>query len=711
MTAGASPRRICLALLFVASFVCTTPAVSLAEIKGAEDRKGFTQHDYRKAALDFYRRMLGDAYKKVGHRDDRWNAQTEAFLESAAVYFAYHGAAEVYDEMTPLTPGEFARAGHAILALGCDDPMIQFCVFVAHRDADQMGEAFTYLHQASAGIVKSDYPAIPKCIVSGTDLTYMRERLAPDVKAMRAQAIAQAVLAANFEKPLDRRLVYEAIWKRLYDKQSNMLEFKFAKDSYDTAMAQKDADPWLAEMIAGDFYLLGGSQALREGDPNVVTEDEKEAYHAGIAESRQHFEAAMALEPDYPEAATRMIVLATRYGTPHSTPRDWFDEATIAQFDYPAAYTTMIEWMGIPDLYAFGQECLGTARYDTDVPAKLIEAIDFAAFRQQDVKCWGEPGVYDDVRKLCTDIGSKWPTRGKARFGSLLAAAAWYVDEWADVRQALDAVGDDFDPTRLIQFGGLPARAMSEAYARTGAFSAEFEAALQQFTLHHEDDSLAAFEQLIAKLPKDDKSLYYARSCAAQLNVLKSLKTGKWVDLQPDAEMNGWSPLRGSWKVTEDGTVLAKPDENGIALMVFNGNLGARYEYQVEVEQTPPLVGNVRCGPVFEYETPKHFMAAPVSSNSPSVTICHEIGFWQHYPARTIDSVNTVRVQVYDDQMLVTVNDQPVRSEDRRNVPGVAHLGLMMLFGEEKDSVQFSGIRVRKLEKPPEKVKAAAEPE
>ncbi len=112
------------ASLAVAAVLLLFPPWTYAEIPGASDSKVVTEHNFRAALLDYNRRTSVETYKQVGHRDPKWDEPAVAFLEAMARYFANSGVATRYRFQPVATLEELEAQGRAVLALGCDAPLV-----------------------------------------------------------------------------------------------------------------------------------------------------------------------------------------------------------------------------------------------------------------------------------------------------------------------------------------------------------------------------------------------------------------------------------------------------------------------------------------------------------------------------------------------------------------------------------------------------------
>src|SRR5688572_9448763 len=100
-----------------------------------------------------------------------------------------------------------------------------------------------------------------------------------------------------------------------------------------------DADPWIVNMVGGDYHIKA-AWALRGGGwAQDVTEEGWRGFNSNLKQARDCLLKAHELHPEYPEAASRMITVAMGAGDElNLDTREWFDKATSAQIDHIGAY-------------------------------------------------------------------------------------------------------------------------------------------------------------------------------------------------------------------------------------------------------------------------------------------------------------------------------------------------------------------------------------
>jgi hypothetical protein len=145
-------------------------------------------------------------------------------------------------------------------------------------------------------------------------------------------------------------------------------------------------NPWLSEMIMGEWEITEAWMDRGNGWSKEVTKEGWEGFVRHIGKARAHLFKAYTLRPEFPEASSRMIMVAMAGGAPEGeSTRLWFERAREAQFDNAEAYENYLlssraRWGGSNDrLLAFGVECGETKRFDTAVPLVYFKSVRAAA--------------------------------------------------------------------------------------------------------------------------------------------------------------------------------------------------------------------------------------------------------------------------------------------------------------------------------------------
>jgi len=179
--------------------------------------------------------------------------------------------------------------------------------------------------------------------------------------------------------------------------------------------------PWLRSMVTALMHRSRAWGARGNRFAHEVAPDQWRLFYEFNEKAADALRTAIELHPDYPEAYAEMITLSCSTGQ-YGTPREWFEKAVAAQFDYIPAYygylTSLLpRWGGsLEEMLAFGRECAATRRSDTDVPFFLIvvlEKIDDEMGSTHEI--WKQPGVFEEAMEVLDLLEKGTCPRG--RFG------------------------------------------------------------------------------------------------------------------------------------------------------------------------------------------------------------------------------------------------------------------------------------------------------
>jgi len=222
-------------------------------------------------------------------------------------------------------------------------------------------------------------------------------------------------------------------------------------------------DPWVREILLARVYTSTAQQS-RGGSGNFGgLEDHME-------HGRRHALKAWELKPELPEAAGEMLYITRaswrmakgRESAVGEDVRFWFDEAVQAEFNYLPAYYDLAwalrpRWGGSPEkMMAFGDECLQTERFDTDVPLMFHSiADDFVDEGSDWPTVVQTKGFYERYLFLFGNMARVAPDdAARNRHLSRLAAVSYLAGKKDEARKLLSelkaaANAEDFEVFRL----------------------------------------------------------------------------------------------------------------------------------------------------------------------------------------------------------------------------------------------------------------------
>lgn len=563
--------------LFIAfAIVCALSAVAVAEIPGAGDRKAFIEQDYRRAMLAFNRRTLSEAYQASGKKDPKWDAAAVTFLDAMAVRFANAGAEDWYKLPGEKPSAELSELARAALDAGCEDPLVVYCHAVILDDTKcSWAEIGPLVQSAAEQLIGGPYP-LNRAAAAQHRLHRLTDPHQPErLEEVRKSALDLTIaMIANWKyQDLDRRIILQ---NASSDYENGPIDRE--KELVKNLLAAGKVDPWMKEMILGRHEIKLGWAARGQGFADTVTEQGWRRFHDHIARARNHFLAAHALRPEYPEAATGMITVALaagdRSGDDDDDAREWFDRAVSAQLDYAPAYSGYLwslrpRWGGsFEQMYAFGVECVQTERFDTRVPWQLCTVLGDIADDAKSPAFYQQPGVYENIKALFDGLiaGAK-PPQDVDFYRSYHAALAWRANRYDEACRIFDQLGDKLSDRIFIRVNAMGRLAVSHAYAMRDKLADKINGAESRAARGDLAGAGAGYQQSLDRLPPDSKAGYFLRSRLKQLQWQQQFEQGEWVDIQPDKDFIAWQPIYGKWSVDEAGVLLGVVDESGLWML------------------------------------------------------------------------------------------------------------------------------------------------
>jgi tetratricopeptide (TPR) repeat protein len=352
---------------------------------------------------------------------------------------------------------------------------------------------------------------------------------------------------------------------------------------------------WTAEMLKGEWHLHAGWEARGGGFANTVTREGWAGFHAHLSEAAKHFKKAHELNPEAPEAATRMIQVAMAgHAEEGEGERFWFDKAVAACFDWEPAYDSYSwalqpRWGGSNEaMLAFGRECKATGRYDTDVPYELFKiAVAVDANRKKDGAVWERE--YGQLRVMLLTYADKNP--GWALYShTRLLVLGWRTGRWEDAHAALVALGKDQPVEELVEAiagSRVPLQTIvAEVRAQSGKNGERVVKArelLKEGEWQRAKDLLESALQASKEEPVEVqaavKELAYPGLQQAEFNL------GKPVELRLEEGLPGWIaglPDRGRFKVIGPASLSANA-----ASIKTGARFGRKYAIEADLSCTP----------------------------------------------------------------------------------------------------------------------------
>lgn len=694
--------------------------------------------DYQDAMYDLLEATLREQYLAHGHRDPAWDERALALIAASA---ADRVSGRFFDWVNH--PGvrdwkERLETARAVMADGCDDPLIK-TLYLNSFGAD-LDERMRVTAEAVSGMAERRYHGLPV-------LYAMRQRIdavQDDRGDWRpiAERLAAACAGALDRPDLDA-MQQAALYRLVATFITGELEHLEADRLAALIPMFENADcphPWVRAMILGRLEKSTAWEYRGGGWASTVTAAQWQKFDHHLARAIDHFERAHRLDPSHPHAATELIGI---HGAGHGTPsRDWLHEATAAVTDWPSAYNAaanfrLPRWGGTPDeMWRLAEEALQGDRFDTlrpeiywSVAHQLRRVHDQGAHEpapqpdrylpNRTPSYWVRPHVWPAFQRYFAGR-AEHPIRldeYERRMRSL-PAVAWACGQYGEAVKAIEALGDDFDPTVFRSHYVVGPLAVSECYAR---IDPAVRAALINTPPGRppQPDRLLAdrLRPVLAAMPETHRGRSFVEAAIRHGEWERRYGVGKWFNMLGDAGagLSGWVPRTGEWSATPQGAAVgvsqAHESYSGLALLAPY-DLGQNVELKGRVAV---LQGNDRTNITLMFEfregdTRHHYRSVAFYPDRNQVYVA--IDGWrnrQKYDVPLGDEIE-FRVVRLEDRVWVWVGDTLVVDDEplpgrRARPPG--RLAVGGAYWQPGVELRFDSLIARRLDPAPAGVPGA----
>jgi ankyrin repeat protein len=346
-----------------------------------------------------------------------------------------------------------ALEGEQIISAGSNDPLVRlwYGQMLFYSQAYDAAEPFL---RSAYDLDQAQYPWIHSfyALSSLAHITALKKDGPPgEFKNHMLNALigyCQSVACGEFKN--DEAHIAVQLLNDTYTKNYNIVKYGFILDCL---KGRDHINEWYYNMLLGLLEIDLAWQARGTGFAKDVSPDGWKGFAEHMGNANGILRATWQDNPKRPEAATAMIQVAMGgHAESGETVNTWFNRAVQAQMDYPEAYTQMLfslrpRWSGSHQkMLAFGESCLATNRFDTDVPLLYLYALRAIGSEQSNNR-WRLPFRHEKVRANLQRLFSNLiqePGR-KAEVDRILTqqalTTAWSGD-YATARQLLRKAGD-----------------------------------------------------------------------------------------------------------------------------------------------------------------------------------------------------------------------------------------------------------------------------
>jgi hypothetical protein len=401
---------------------------------------------------DFWRHVFLDGFRAQKSGDAAQTAAAGKFLEGYCLRISDSPDAPATDDLL--------KQGEQLYEAGVRDPHVCLplaaILFDSQQGSSRLADVFKTLDEAFAGDKYSPWLSArfhrlkEKFIRSDGDKTGGRRR-------EQMQFIINDLFRAAADPGLtniQRRMLVQLLagWAAEFPKGEFRVALSMKLDS------AKNIDPWVREILLTRFY----NAVAWDTRTGFMTQDRWERYEHYMVHARRHGLKAWELRPELPEAARELlnITMGTNKGAAGEDVRFWFDEAVQADFNYLDVYLSLAwalrpRWNGSHDkMIAFGDECLATGRFDTDVPFMYHQMVNDIV---EERGAWGPlleaPGIYERYVVLFEGLAKNAKSdAARNRQRARLAAVSYAAGKNDKAREILSELKSAVDPQDFALF-------------------------------------------------------------------------------------------------------------------------------------------------------------------------------------------------------------------------------------------------------------------
>lgn len=372
-------------------------------------------------------------WKRVGHKDPRWNASVE---DGMRVFT--RGVTQ-----RPLALQSFKKAADA----GCDDALVLYLI-AASQDSGVRPAPDSVLGAyriAANAMLASNYNAARKMIAlaryfqSGADIP--------------ADIPLDSLFKWTVEASKDPSVPRNEIWTALH----GLLPQLRQKLGWAGALAQLEPqfrlafpNQWYADYFVAEFNVDWAWDARGSGTADTVTPQGWKLFEQRIEAADRALEQAWKLDPTQAAIYEKMMTICMAKSDKQGLEL-WFRRGIEANpDDYQLCQNKMYalepRWLGThEEMLAFGRDCAATHNYYGSIAHMIVNAHELISRESPDAEQYMlQPVVWSDIHKILEERLALFPTvHNRSRYVQWAARCG----HWDVIASQCEILGDHPDPT------------------------------------------------------------------------------------------------------------------------------------------------------------------------------------------------------------------------------------------------------------------------
>jgi hypothetical protein len=330
---------------------------------------------------------------------------------------------------------------------------------------------------------------------------------------------------------------------------------------------------WLALTLDGEHEIIDAWAARGGGYSDSVSDAGWQGFNSHLASARSDLTAAWNLHPDWPIAPARMIYVSLGDSDIQEM-RTWFDRTTMAQIDYPRAWSDLRwglrpRWYGNEEaMLSLGVSGINSGRFDTDVPRKYLDCLyDVESEMGLPVgrHIYGHADVWPNLKRMYEGyINAASQKENRDSWRSEYAVVAYLARKYDVARTQLEALDWKPQPKNTTGWNVDLSLMPLEVAARTGPLGKKITSAELARNADDISGALKLYTELKAMPEADERTEEFIQCRMAELSDEKRLKDGDWVSLLPTRDDDpNWVVSFGKIHVLPDGALEVESGPKG----------------------------------------------------------------------------------------------------------------------------------------------------
>lgn len=538
-----------------------------------------TYRDFAKIQRPWAQRVMFAPFK-ARLKGEPWNARAVAFVEKALDDWSL--------EVSGYDNESLSADGEAIVAEGCKDPLVVYLACYFHQEFTQSPQRFVERGWEALLAAEGD-KAQPRALVwfLANSVGEARQQLSMRREESMGKALDAARTALSDESYREEE---DAVLTHHFAGRFTRDWMRTRVEEFPPIFEKAKLRDWVRQTLLGVNEIDLAWKDRGSGFAGTVTDEGWKGMAEHLAAARKQLNAAWKARPDRPEAARAMIVVSMADSSEDS-PRDWFDRAIAAQFDYQPAYLSMLwalrpRWGGSHEqMLAFGKACLDTGRYDLFVPFAFAKATSDIAGELDDPRAFFRRREVAGPLLALSHAAISEPTRAPERRDRLsyLAVNAWLCVEPAAGIAAIEKLASPLTPgaiAKLKWFDADETQLRGELAVAAGPARASF--SLGSNAWARGDFSAAGTAWKEAAGLAEAASRAYIDSRLELLDFMERFQRGDWAKVPVAPGLPHWQVSGAKWRA--EGTAVVLEGDGTASLALFRAPVGGDIEMRADVE-------------------------------------------------------------------------------------------------------------------------------